>query len=85
MGIIEVLYSQLLDLERQQVNSIWARIIKNAFAPLFQPKFDVIAGNPPWINWESLPQRRFMSTLGCGGKTSDIWIFRSQSTIPKPM
>ena len=49
------LYGKLLDLDRQQINGIWARIIKNAFAPLFQPPFDVIAGNPPWINWESLP------------------------------
>jgi SAM-dependent methyltransferase len=55
VGIVEALYSQLLDLDRQQINGIWARIIKNAFAPLFQPPFDVIAGNPPWINWESLP------------------------------
>jgi Eco57I restriction-modification methylase len=55
IGIIEALYLQLLDLDRQQINGIWARIIKNAFAPLFQPQFDLIAGNPPWINWESLP------------------------------
>ena len=50
------LYEQLLELERQQVDGIWARIIKNAFAPLFQGRFDYIAGNPPWVNWESLPQ-----------------------------
>ena len=55
IAIVEVLYGKLLDLARQQINGIWARIIKNAFAPLFQPPFDVIAGNPPWINWESLP------------------------------
>ena len=55
MDIVEALYSKLLDLDRQKINGIWARIIKNAFAPLFQPRFDVIAGNPPWINWESLP------------------------------
>ena len=55
IAIMEVLYGKLLDLDRQQINGIWARIIKNAFAPLFQPPFDVIAGNPPWINWESLP------------------------------
>lgn len=49
------LYEQLLDLERQGINGIWARIIKNAFAPLFQGRFDYVAGNPPWVNWESLP------------------------------
>jgi SAM-dependent methyltransferase len=49
------LYEQLLELDRQGINGIWARIIKNAFAPLFQGRFDYIAGNPPWVNWESLP------------------------------
>jgi len=46
------LYRQLLDLERQGINGIWARIIKNGFAPLFQGRFDYVAGNP---HWESLP------------------------------
>ncbi|MEW6717258.1 MAG: N-6 DNA methylase [Chloroflexota bacterium] len=49
------LYEQLLDLDRQGINGIWARIIKNGFAPLFQGRFDYVAGNPPWVNWESLP------------------------------
>lgn len=49
------LYGQLQDLERQGIDGIWARIIKNAFAPLFQGRFDYVAGNPPWVNWESLP------------------------------
>lgn len=35
---------------------MWARIIKNAFAPLYAKNFDYVAGNPPWINWESLPE-----------------------------
>jgi hypothetical protein len=50
-------YDQLLDLERKGINGVWARIIKNAFAPLFVGEFDFIAGNPPWVNWESLPQQ----------------------------
>lgn len=49
------LYERLRELDRQGINGIWARIIKNAFAPLFQGRFDYIAGNPPWVNWESLP------------------------------
>lgn len=49
------LYIRLLELERRGINGIWARIIKNAFAPLFQGQFDYVAGNPPWVNWESLP------------------------------
>jgi hypothetical protein len=55
IAITEELFLQLRELERQKINGIWARIIKNAFAPLFQPRFDRIAGNPPWINWEHLP------------------------------
>ena len=55
IAIVEELYSQLRELDRQKINGIWARIIKNAFAPLFQPAFDCIAGNPPWINWANLP------------------------------
>jgi SAM-dependent methyltransferase len=55
VGVAVRLYEQLLDLDRQGINGIWARIIKNAFAPLFQGRFDYVAGNPPWVNWESLP------------------------------
>jgi SAM-dependent methyltransferase len=56
LSLLDALYRQLLDYEARGINGIWARIIKNAFAPLFQPKFDLIMGNPPWVNWESLPQ-----------------------------
>ena len=49
-------YKSLIDLERRGINGIWSRIIKNAFAPYFVGKFDFVVGNPPWVNWESLPQ-----------------------------
>jgi len=55
--IIYNLYEKLCRLGRQGTNGIWARIIKNAFAPLFAGEFDYIAGNPPWVNWESLPEQ----------------------------
>jgi methylase of polypeptide subunit release factors len=35
-------------------NGIWARLIKNAFAPVLVGEFDFVVGNPPWVNWESL-------------------------------
>jgi len=54
--VVTTLYENLLSLEKQGVNGIWARIIKNAFAPLYAREFDYVAGNPPWINWESLPE-----------------------------
>ncbi len=50
------LYQELVRLKKENKNSVWARIIKNAFSPLFSGTFDYIAGNPPWINWESLPE-----------------------------
>jgi len=59
-------YERLLTLEAEGKNGIWCAIVKNAFAPVFAQPFDLIAGNPPWINWEHLPEnyRR---------KTYDVW------------
>ena len=56
------LYSRLQQLDASNQNGIWARIIKNAFAPLFVGKVDYVVGNPPWINWESLPNDYRQST-----------------------
>jgi hypothetical protein len=50
------LYKELVRLDKENKNGIWARIIKNNFAPLFVGKVDFVVGNPPWINWESLPR-----------------------------
>ena len=49
------LYNTLVKLDNENKNGVWARIIKNSFAPLFIDPVDYIAGNPPWVNWESLP------------------------------
>lgn len=51
------LFEQLKQLHDQGLNGVWARIIKNAFAPLFLEPCDYIVGNPPWVNWESLPDK----------------------------
>jgi len=56
INVVYALYEKLLNLERQAINGIWARIVKNAFAPLFVGEFDYVAGNPPWVNWEHLPE-----------------------------
>lgn len=66
--IIQELYQKLMDLQKQGINGIWARIIKNAFAPLFHKDFDYIAGNPPWINWEHLPENYRKNT-------ARIWLY----------
>ena len=52
----QVSHNDLVKLDKANKNGVWARIIKNAFAPLFVGKVDYVAGNPPWVNWESLPQ-----------------------------
>jgi hypothetical protein len=50
------LYKELVKLDKASKNGVWARIIKNAFAPLFVGQVDYVAGNPPWVNWENLPE-----------------------------
>ncbi|MFN3742805.1 MAG: Eco57I restriction-modification methylase domain-containing protein, partial [Anaerolineales bacterium] len=49
------LYEQMLDLHRRGMNGLWSRLLKNNFAPLTVGQFDYIVGNPPWVNWEHLP------------------------------
>jgi len=49
-------FRKLSELEEEGKNRIWTRILKNSFAPLLQDKFDFVVGNPPWVNWESLPE-----------------------------
>jgi hypothetical protein len=51
------LYKKLLDLRLQGKDDVWIAIIRNAFAPILNGKFDYVIGNPPWINWESLPEQ----------------------------
>jgi SAM-dependent methyltransferase len=53
--LLRALYTRLLDLHKQGMNGLWARLLKNNFAPLTIGRFHFIVGNPPWVNWESLP------------------------------
>ncbi len=52
--IVEEFYKEILELEQENKNGIWARFLKNAFAPMAAGKFDFVVGNPPWILWEYL-------------------------------
>jgi type I restriction-modification system DNA methylase subunit len=52
--IVKNFYSQILKLEKENKNGIWARFLKNAFAPMIAGKFDFVVGNPPWIMWQYL-------------------------------
>ncbi|MDI3341039.1 MAG: N-6 DNA methylase [Sphaerobacter sp.] len=45
------LFAKIRDLKREGRDGIWARIIKNAFAPVFAGQFDYVVGNPPWVRW----------------------------------
>lgn len=54
-SILAVLYAKLLDLHNDGLDGIWARILQNAFMPLFLGRFDLVAGNPPWVFWNNLP------------------------------
>jgi len=54
--VIQGLYDTVYKLHAGGRNGMWARILKNAFAPVFLAPFDYIAGNPPWVGWENLPE-----------------------------
>ncbi|GAG98787.1 unnamed protein product, partial [marine sediment metagenome] len=76
----KALYEQLQALDGNNQNGIWARIIKNAFAPIFIGIVDYVAGNPPWVNWENLPEDYRQST-------APLWqsydLFRHKGYIAK--
>ncbi len=52
---IKALYREIKNLELQNWNRIWTRIIKNYYASASVGEFDIIAGNPPWLRWTRLP------------------------------
>ncbi|WP_347244976.1 DNA methyltransferase [Thermogutta sp.] len=64
--VVRKLYEQILDLYQKGMNGLWARLLKNNFAPLTVGEFDYIVGNPPWVNWEHLPD-------GYRNGTKDLW------------
>lgn len=52
---IHSLTNTLVDLESRNWDGIWARIITNYLTTANLGKFDIIVGNPPWVDWKSLP------------------------------
>ncbi|KPK78004.1 MAG: hypothetical protein AMJ89_01365 [candidate division Zixibacteria bacterium SM23_73] len=54
--VVQNFYNEILDLEKQDKNGIWARFLKNTFAPMVVGNFDFVVGNPPWIRWGYLSQ-----------------------------
>ena len=51
------LANELIELERRNWDGIWARIITNFLTTANLGKFDIIVGNPPWVDWKNLPSR----------------------------
>jgi type II restriction/modification system DNA methylase subunit YeeA len=49
-------YETLYKLEEEGKNRVWVSVIRNAFAPVLKDRFDYVVGNPPWVNWENLPE-----------------------------
>jgi type II restriction/modification system DNA methylase subunit YeeA len=49
-------YERLYKLEEEGKNRVWVSVIRNAFAPILKGRFDYVVGNPPWVNWENLPE-----------------------------
>jgi hypothetical protein len=58
-----LLFEKLGKLERDGRNGLWARLIKNAFAPVFAGRFEFVIGNPPWIRWTYLADAYRAATL----------------------
>jgi len=59
-------YSRIKQLKEEGENGLWARYIKNAFAPVYLGQFDYVVGNPPWIRWGYLSDDYRRRTL-------DLW------------
>ncbi|MGA2092742.1 MAG: N-6 DNA methylase, partial [Sedimentisphaerales bacterium] len=56
-------YEHIMELEKDGRNGIWARFLKNVFAPMTTDKFDFVLGNPPWIRWGYLSSEYREATL----------------------
>ncbi|WP_202905240.1 Eco57I restriction-modification methylase domain-containing protein [Vulcanisaeta thermophila] len=56
LNVLVDFYSTLLKLEEEGKDDVWVSIIRNAFAPILRGRFDYVVGNPPWVNWENLPE-----------------------------
>jgi hypothetical protein len=50
------LFERISRLSIEKRDGVWARLIENAYAPLFAGRFDVVVGNPPWLTWTKLPE-----------------------------
>jgi len=61
--VVRNFYTEVQDLEERGKNGIWARFLKNSFAPMMAGKFDYVVGNPPWVRWGYLSGEYRKATL----------------------
>ena len=61
--VVLAFYSEILKLQQDGKNGIWARLLKNSFAPLVAGTFNFVVGNPPWVRWGYLSQEYRQATL----------------------
>jgi hypothetical protein len=54
-AILAEFYGACLERHAQGLDGLWPHVMRNAFMPAFIGRFDLVVGNPPWVNWESLP------------------------------
>lgn len=52
---LQSLAKQFVTLEQRKWNGIWARIVTDFLTTAALGRFDIIVGNPPWIDWRNLP------------------------------
>jgi hypothetical protein len=55
--VISELTNNLIELEQNGWNGIWARIVSNYLTTACLGSFTVVIGNPPWIDWKNLPEK----------------------------
>ena len=60
---VQGFYEHILELEEDGRNGIWARFLKNVFAPMMADRFEFVIGNPPWIRWGYLSAEYREATL----------------------
>lgn len=61
--VVGEFYEHVVELEKDGRNGIWARFLKNVFAPMTAEGFQFVVGNPPWIRWGYLSTEYREATL----------------------
>ncbi|HZO93770.1 MAG TPA: N-6 DNA methylase [Candidatus Baltobacteraceae bacterium] len=57
VSAVDALCRKLQTLHESGRNGMWWNLLTNALAPAFESRFDVVVGNPPWVSWQTLPEK----------------------------